>query len=65
MSVIVGGLSIVFMMNAEAGTTTIQMPDYGAKALPCHSLAGYNANSLVIVIAAYLSSIAFDAVNKF
>ena len=45
-SLIVGELSIVFMRCAEAGTTTIQMPDYGAKALPCHSLAGYNANSL-------------------
>ena len=36
------------MRHAEAGTTTIRMPDYGAKALPCHSLAGYIANSLVL-----------------
>ena len=46
MSLIVGGLSNVFMRHAEAGTTTIKMPDYGAKALTCHSLPGYNANSL-------------------
>ena len=45
-SLIVGGLSIVFMRHAEAGTTTIQMPNCGRKALPCHSLAGYNASSL-------------------
>ena len=43
---IVGGPSIVFKRHAEVGHTTIWEPDYGAKALPCRALFGFDANSL-------------------
>ena len=43
---IVGGPSIVFKQHAEVGHTAIRESDYGAEALPCHALFGFDANSL-------------------
>ena len=46
MSSIVGGPSLVFCRLAEVGHTRIRSPDYGADALVCKALVGYDANSL-------------------
>ena len=43
---IVGRPSIVFKRHAEVGHTAIREPDYGAEALPCRTLVGFDANSL-------------------
>ena len=42
----VGRPSIVFKQHAEVGNTTIREPDYGAEALPCRALVGFDVNSL-------------------
>ena len=43
---IVGGPSIVFKWHAQVGLTAMWMLDYGAKALSCHALDGFDVNSL-------------------